>query len=60
MFGCHLLSSTIGGVNGGGAVLTPQAEQILDAYESYCVELNTFGAALFDRKFAFFKDLEQL
>jgi len=59
VFGFPLLSSTIGGVNGGGAVLTPQADQILDAYESYCAELNTYGAALFDRKFAFFKDLEQ-
>lgn len=59
VFGCKLLTSTIGGVNGGGAVLTVQAERLLDAYDSYCADLDAYGKALFDRKFSFYKELDQ-
>ena len=34
-FGCKMLTSTIGGQHGGGAVLTPEAEQLLAAYNTY-------------------------
>ena len=49
--GFKLLDSTTGGKNGGGATLTPQAEEILTAYEAYCSELNAYGTTLFEEKF---------
>lgn len=49
--GFKLLDSTTGGKNGGGATLTPQAEEILSAYEAYCSELKAYGQTLFAEKF---------
>lgn len=36
VFGCKLLTSTIGGQHGGGAVLTPEARRLLDALRGLC------------------------
>lgn len=58
IFGCKLLDSTIGGSHGGGAILTPEAEQILSAYESYCAEVQSFAWNQFDEHFAFFRTLD--
>ena len=58
IFGCKLLDSTIGGSHGGGAILTPEAEQILSAYESYCAEVQSFARNQFDEHFAFFRTLD--
>lgn len=52
--GFPLLNSTTGGKHGGGAVLTPEAKQLLAAYEDYCQALNEYGKALFAEKFAAF------
>ena len=52
--GCKLLSTATGGKNGGGAVLTPEAEQLLAAYDAYCRELNAYAAEKFAEAFAFF------
>lgn len=52
--GFPLLHSTTGGKNGGGAVLTPEAKQLLTAYEEYCQALNAYGKTLFTEKFASF------
>ena len=59
VFGCKLLSSTIGGSHGGGAVLTPQAERLLAAYEAYQAEVEAFAQEKFQEQFAFYKDLDK-
>ena len=51
VFGCKMLSSTIGGQNGGGAVLTEEAEKLLSAYEAYCAEIEAFGQERFRVRF---------
>ena len=50
---CKLLRTATGGKNGGGATLTPEAEQLLAAYDAYCRELNAFAAEKFQAAFAF-------
>lgn len=59
VFGCKLLSSTIGGNHGGGAVLTPQAKRLLAAYRAYQVQVEAFAREKFEEQFAFYKDLDQ-
>ena len=59
VFGCKLLSSTIGGSHGGGAVLTPQAEQLLAAYADYQAQVETFAQEKFRESFAFYKELDK-
>ena len=59
VFGCKLLSSTIGGSHGGGAVLTPQAERLLAAYEDYQAQVEAFAQERFLKTFAFYKDLDK-
>ena len=59
VFGCKLLSSTIGGSGGGGAVLTPQAQRLLAAYDAYCAQVEAFSRARFDEYFGFFPSLAQ-
>lgn len=49
--GYKLLSSTIGGPHGGGAVLTPQGEALLNAYEAYCDQIRIYSEALFQKQF---------
>lgn len=56
-FGCKLLHSTIGGSGGGGAELTDEARQMIDAYDAYCEKLRAYGAALFEETFAFYNDI---
>ena len=51
-FGCKLLTSTIGGPHGGGAVLTADAEKILDTYRSMEADLDERAQAEFRKKFA--------
>ena len=55
--GFKLLSSVTGGKNGGGAVLTDEARQMIAAYEDYCRKLHAYGDALFAETFAFYPDL---
>ena len=50
-FGCKLLNSTIGGRNGGGAVLTPEGEQILAAYQRFSADINAYSQARFQETF---------
>ena len=57
VFGCKLLSSTIGGAHGGGAVLTDEARQMLAAYDEYCEKLRAYGEKLFEETFAFYDDI---
>ena len=54
VFGCKLLSSTIGGPHGGGAVLTPEAERLLAAYEACCADVVDYAQEKFERDFAFY------
>jgi len=51
---CKLLSTAIGGKNGGGATLTPAAERLLAAYDAYCEAVNTYAAEHFAEHFSFF------
>lgn len=46
-----LLLSTTGGKNGGGAVLTPEAQKLLAAYEDYCGKMNACSESLFAESF---------
>lgn len=52
VFGCRLLDSTIGGVHGGGAVLTPEARQLLGTYQAYAAEVEAFAQERFRQQFA--------
>ena len=52
--GFKLLNSTIGGKNGGGAILTDNAKAMLKAYDEYCTELKKYADSLFDEKFSFY------
>ncbi len=56
VFDCKLLSSTIGGPHGGGAVLTPEAQRILSAYDRYVSDIQGYSAARFEQAFAFLDD----
>lgn len=58
VFGCKLLSSTIGGAHGGGAVLTLEAERLLAAYEAYCADVGTYAQGKFEDAFRFYRDLD--
>lgn len=51
--GCKLLSSTTGGKGGGGATLTTDAARLLQAYDSFCQEMQQCGDKLFTEKFGF-------
>lgn len=51
VFGCKLLDSTIGGKNGGGAILTERAVSLLAAYDGYCAEVENFAAKKFQEYF---------
>ncbi|MBR7146909.1 MAG: LysR family transcriptional regulator [Oscillospiraceae bacterium] len=57
--GVKLLKSSVGGKNGGGAALTEEGVQILDAYEEYCRRLNVCAAKEFDELFAFYEGLKK-
>ena len=50
-FGCKLLSSTIGGRHGGVAVLTPEGERILNAYERFAAHINAYSQERFQENF---------
>lgn len=50
-FGCKLLSSTIGARHGGGAVLTPEGERILNAYERFAADINAYSQERFQENF---------
>ena len=50
--GFKLLHSTTGGRGGGGAVLTPQGEQLLEAYDLCERELKETAERLFARHLA--------
>ena len=49
--GCKLLLSTVGGSHGGGAKLTPEAQQLLAAYQSYVSEVHAFAQERFQVHF---------
>ena len=49
--GFPLLVSTTGGRNGGGATLTPEARELLEVYERYCVRLREAADTLFREEF---------
>ena len=49
--GFPLLVYATGGKNGGGAMLTPEAESLLAAYERYCKQVQEFSDALFQKEF---------
>lgn len=51
-FGCKLLNSTTGGRNGGGAVLTPEGEAVLAAYQRFSEEINAYSQARFREYFS--------
>lgn len=51
VFGCKLLVSSTGGVHGGGAVLTPEAVRLVDAYEAYTADVTAYAQARFEEAF---------
>lgn len=54
VFGFKMLNSTTGGRNGGGAVLTPQAEQLLAAYNAYRADVESYCERRFETAFGFY------
>lgn len=54
--GVKLLASSTGGRGGGGAALTDEARQILEAYERYCAKLRAYGEELLQEEFAFYRE----
>ena len=59
VFGCKLLSSTIGGQHGGGAVLTEEARRLLDAYDAYYADVRKYCEERFDDAFGFYPSLRK-
>ena len=59
VFDCKLLDSTIGGQHGGGAVLTPEAERLLEAYRAYQADVEAYAQAKFESAFGFFPEFEK-
>ena len=59
VFGCKLLNSTTGGRNGGGASLTPQAEQLLSAYNAYVADLQAYADEKFEEAFGFYRTMDK-
>ena len=51
--GFPVLEVKIGGKHGGGATVTPEARQILEAYERYCSRINEFAKDAFREEFDF-------
>ncbi|HOF94603.1 MAG TPA: LysR family transcriptional regulator [Clostridia bacterium] len=49
--GFKLLLRTTGGRHGGGAVLTPEAETLLEKYSAYVLKLEEDGQKLFEEMF---------
>ena len=52
--GFALTTRAIGGKNGGGAMLTEQAERILELYQEYCSAVEQCATELFREKFGDF------
>ena len=59
VFGCKLLDSTIGGQHGGGAVLTPEAERLLAAYNTYTTDVKRYAQDKFEESFSFYRELDK-
>lgn len=59
VFGCKMLRSTTGGRNGGGAVLTPEAERLLAAYRAYQADVESYAQERFEEAFGFYRTLDQ-
>ena len=59
VFGCKMLSSTIGGQHGGGAVLTPEAERLLAAYRAYEADVTAYARGKFEDSFGFYRELDK-
>ena len=55
VFGYKLLTSTIGGHHGGGAILTPEAERLLVAYRAYEADVKSYSMSRFADAFSFCK-----
>ena len=49
--GYPLLTSVIGGKNGGGAVLTEEGAALLQKYDEFCEEMRQYGDKMFTQKF---------
>ena len=47
-----------GGQHGGGAVLTPEARRLLDAYEAYVADVDAYSRKKFDEAFGFCRGLQ--
>lgn len=60
VFGCKLLDSTTGGRNGGGAILTPQAERLLSAYNAYVADLKAYADGKFREAFGFYRTMDKI
>lgn len=59
VFGCKMLESTIGGRNGGGAVLTAEAERLLAAYRAYQADVEGYARGKFEEAFGFYRELDK-
>lgn len=49
--GCKLLQSQVGGVSGGGAILTPEARELIQRYRLFMQEAEELLGELFKKHF---------
>lgn len=49
--GFKLLHSSTGGKGGGGAVLTPEGEELLERYDELCRRMQAYGRRQFEELF---------
>lgn len=49
--GFKLLRSSTGGKGGGGAVLTPEGEELLERYDELCRRMQAYGRRQFEELF---------
>lgn len=54
--GLRLLDTATGGKRGGGAMLTPEARRLLEAYDALCRELEEQAKQRFSEAFAFYDE----
>ena len=59
VFGCKMLDSTTGGRHGGGASLTPEAEQLLTAYRRYQSGVEKYAQGAFEETFGSYRRAKQ-
>lgn len=54
--GFELLTSSTGGKNGGGALLTDEAKIFISTYEEYINDIENYAKIMLEKKFQFYNN----